>query len=94
MNEQTDQFKEVMNQAAATTIGNNKTAKKPWIKAEMRYKCDNRRKLKGKRKLSDEDMERYKAANKAVKKEIRNAKVKKGGSTRNVRLLRIIIVKT
>lgn len=35
--------------------------------------CDNRRKYKGKRKLSDEDMERYKEANKAVKKEIRNA---------------------
>ena len=39
-------------------------------------------------------MERYKAANKAVKKEIRNTKVKKGGPTRNVRLLRIIFIKT
>ena len=37
-------------------------------------------------------MERYKAANKAFKKEIRNAKVKKRGSTRNVRLLRIIFI--
>lgn len=40
----------------------------------MLDKCDNRRKLKGKRKLSDEDMEGYKEANKAVKEEIRNAK--------------------
>ena len=37
-------------------------------------------------------MERYKSANKAVKKEIRNAKVKKGELTRNVGLLRIIFI--
>ena len=74
MNEQTDQFKEVMNQAAATVIGKKKTAKKPWITTEMVDKCDNRRKLTGKRKMSDEDMKKYKEANKAVKKEIRNVK--------------------
>ena len=74
MNEQTDQFKEVMNQAAATVLGKKKTAKKAWITTKMLDKCDNRRKLKGKRNLSDEDMESYKAANKAVKKEKGNAK--------------------
>ncbi|XP_068734905.1 uncharacterized protein [Montipora capricornis] len=74
VNEQTDQFKEVMNQAAAKVIGKKKTAMKPWITSEMLDKCDNRRKLKGKRNLSDEDMERYKEAYKAVNKEIRNAK--------------------
>ena len=36
VNEQTDQFKDVMNQAAATTtVGKKKTAKKPWITAQM-----------------------------------------------------------
>ena len=74
MNEQTDQFKEVMNQAAATVIGKKKTAKKPWITTVMVDKCDNRRKLTGKRKMSDEDMKKYEEANKAVKKEIRNVK--------------------
>ena len=77
MNEQTDQFKEIMNQAAVTVIGKKRIAKKPWITVEMLGKCSNRRELKGKRKLSDEDIEtnlRYREANKAVKKEIRNAK--------------------
>ena len=76
VNEQTEQFKEVMNQAAATVIGKKRTVKKPWITAEMLDKSDERRKLKGKRKQSDEEMEKYKEENKAVKKEIRNAKEK------------------
>lgn len=53
-NEQTDQFKEVMNQAAATVIGKKKTAKKPWITTEMLDKCKKSRKLKGKRNINDE----------------------------------------
>ena len=53
-NEQTDQFKEVMNQAAATVIGKKKTAKKPWITTEMLHKCKKSRKLKGKRNINDE----------------------------------------
>ena len=40
----------------------------------MLDECDNRRKLKGKRNLSDEDTERYKEENKDVEKEIRKAK--------------------
>ena len=63
-----------MNQAAATVIGKKKTVKKPWITVDILDKCDNRKKLNGKRKLSDEDMEIYKEAIKAVKKEITNAK--------------------
>lgn len=53
-NEQTDQFKEVMNQAAATVIGRKKTAKKLWITTEMLHKCKKSRKLKGKRNINDE----------------------------------------
>lgn len=53
-NEQTDQFKEVMNQAAATVIGKKKTAKKPWITTEMLHKCKKSRKLKEKRNINDE----------------------------------------
>ena len=40
----------------------------------MLDKCGNRRKLKGKRNLSDGDMERYEEVNKTVKKEIRYTK--------------------
>lgn len=54
VNEQTDQLKEVMNQAAATVIGKKKTAKKPWITTEMLDKCKKLRKLKGKRDINDE----------------------------------------
>ena len=69
-----DKFTNVIETTALSVLGKRRKTKRPWITSEIMQSCDERRMLKGKRFQNQKQLEKYREANRTVKKEIQKAK--------------------
>ena len=69
-----DEFTSIMEKVAEEKLGKSKRMKKPWMKAEIMEKCDDRREKKRKRKLGDAELAEYRTANRKVRNALNEAK--------------------
>lgn len=67
-------FNEVMVETAHSILGKKRKINKPWISAEVLDMCDERRKLKGRRRESADMLRKYNDKNREVKARIRHDK--------------------
>ena len=70
----TESFTKVITDAAYDTLGKERRVNHPWITPEAIEACDRGRTLKTVKDRSEDDHERYKQSNIAVRKKMREAK--------------------
>ena len=66
-------FNTAVTETASEILGKHRQKEKPWITAEIRELCDNRRDLRKKR-IEPEGSEKYKEVNKTIKRCLKKAK--------------------
>ena len=70
------EFTKQMNETASEVLGKGKKPRKPWITEEVLKKCENRKECKRKRYDNTDEYNKYREANRDVKKSIREAREK------------------
>ena len=74
MQQLVDEFSDKVKETAYEVLGKRRKVKNPWITNEVLSLCDQRRNLKSKKSHSEEDLDKYRNANRKVRQEIIKAK--------------------